>query len=170
MRHEIGFDRNGGIDGPSSARGADADATHRFDAAADRQIMLPRHHLRGGEVDRVEARGAESVDLNARDMVAIIRRERRRAGDVAARLADWIDAAQDHIIDEFGIEAAAILDRPQNRCGEGKARDLMQGAVRLAATARRAHMIINEGFGHGFLPVSLIHLERLPIGLSGKAV
>ena len=98
MRHEIGFDRDGGIDRPGPARGADADAAHRFDAAADGQMMLPGHDLRGGEIDRVEARGAKAVDLNARHMIAVIGGERRRPGDVAARLADGIDAAKHDII------------------------------------------------------------------------
>ena len=51
LRHEIGGDGERRIGRPCAARGADADAAHRFDAAADRQVMLAAHHLRGGEID-----------------------------------------------------------------------------------------------------------------------
>ena len=89
-----------------------------FDTAADGEIMLPGHDLRGGEIDRVEAGGAKTIDLNTRHMIAIVGGQRRRARDVAARLADGIDAAQDHIIDEMRVEIAALLERPQHRRGE----------------------------------------------------
>ncbi len=119
-----------------------------FDTAADGQMMLACHHLRGGEINRVEARGAKAVDLNPRHMVAIIGGERCRPGNVAARLADGIDAAEHDIVHKVGVETAAILDRPQHSRGEPKGRDLVQRAVGLAAPARGADMIVNESFGH----------------------
>ena len=61
----------------------------------------------GGEIHRVEAGSAEAVDLHARHRVAIAGDERRRARDVAAGLADRIDAAQHHVIDQRGIEVVA---------------------------------------------------------------
>ena len=76
-----------------------------LDAAADRHVVLAGHHLRGGEVDRIEARGAEAVDLHARDRVAVAGVERRGARDVAARLADRIDAAEHHVIDQRRVGA-----------------------------------------------------------------
>ena len=110
LRHEIGLDRDRGIDRPGAARGADADAAHGFDAAADRHLLLAGHDLRRGEVHRVEARGAEAVDLHARHLVAVIGRERRGARDVAARLADRIDAAEHHVVDELRVETVASLE------------------------------------------------------------
>ena len=71
-----------------------------LDAAADRHVVLARHDLRGGEIHGVEAGGAEAVDLHARNLVAIARGERRGAADVAAGLADRIDAAEDHVVDQ----------------------------------------------------------------------
>ena len=59
-----------GIDRPGAAGGADADAAHGFHAAADRHVLLPGHDLGRGEIDRVEARGAEAVDLHARRRVS----------------------------------------------------------------------------------------------------
>ena len=121
------------IDRPGAAGGADADAAHRFDAAADRHVLLAGHHLRGGEVHGVEARGAEAVDLHARHVVAVIGDERRRAGDVAAGLADRIDAAEDDVVDLPRVEVVALADRAQRRLGEPQRRHLVQRAVRLAA-------------------------------------
>ena len=88
-----------------------------FDAAADRELVLSAHHLRRGEINRVEARRAEAVDLHPRHRVAEARGERAHAGDVAARLSDRIDAAHHHVVDLGGIKMVAILDRPQRgRC------------------------------------------------------
>ena len=111
LRHEIGGDRERRIDRPGAARGADADAAHRFDAAADRHVVLAGHDLRGGEIDRVEAGSAEAVDLHAGHVVAEARRQRAHAGDVAARFADRIDAAHHDVVDLAGVEIVAILDR-----------------------------------------------------------
>ena len=47
LRHEIGGNGDRGIDRPGPARGADADAAHALDAAANREIVLTRHDLRG---------------------------------------------------------------------------------------------------------------------------
>src|SRR5262245_33884206 len=113
--------------------------------------MLSRHDLRCSNIHRVEAGGAEPVDLHAWHMIAVIGGKRRRAGDVAARLANRIDAAKDNIVDELRVQAYAILDGTQHRRGKAKGRDLMQSAVRLAAAARRADSIINESVGQSIL-------------------
>ena len=60
------------------------------------------------EVDGVEPGGAEAVDLHAGDRVAVAGVERRGARDVAARLADRIDAAQHHVVDQRRIELVAV--------------------------------------------------------------
>ena len=109
----------------------------QFDAAADRHVVLAAHHLRGGEIDQVEARGAEAVDLHARHRVAEARGERAHAGDVAARFADRVDAAHHHVVDLSRIEVVAVLDRLQRalRPDEGSRRC---GASRPASRARAA--------------------------------
>ena len=53
-----------------------------------------------GEIHRVEAGGAEAVDLHARHLVAEARHDRGHARDVAAGLADRIDAAHHHVVDQ----------------------------------------------------------------------
>ena len=148
LRHEIGGDRDRRIDRPGAARGADADAAHQFDAAADRQLVLARHHLRRGEIDRVEAGSAEAVDLHAGHVVAEARRQRAHAGDVAARFADRIDAAHHHVVDLAGLDLVAVLDRLQRGRRQLQRRRGMQRAVRLAAPARGAHVVVDERVGH----------------------
>ena len=148
LGHEIGGNRQRRIGRPRAARGADADAAHRFDAAADRHVVLSAHHLGGGEIDQVEARRAEAVDLHARHRVAEARGQRAHAGDVAACFADRIDAAHHHVVDMRGFEMIAILDRLQSRRRQMQRRGAMQRAVRFAASARRSHMIVDDGFGH----------------------
>ena len=110
LRHEIGSQRDLRIDRPGAAGGADADAAHGFDAAADRHLMLPGHDLGRGKIDRIETGRAEAVDLHARHAVAIAGAKRRRARDVAARLADRIDATHDHVIDQRRVELVALAD------------------------------------------------------------
>ena len=151
LRHEIGFQRDRGIDRPGAAGGADADAAHGFDAAADRHVVLSRHDLRGGEIHRVETRRAEAVDLHARHLVAVVRDDRRDARDVAAGFADRIDAAEHDVVDQRGVERVALLDRGKRLRREIERGHLMQRAVGLAAPARRAHVIVDEGVGHGTL-------------------
>ncbi len=118
LRHEIMRDRNGRIDGPGAAGGADADPAHQLDAAADRHVLLSGHDLRGGEIHRVETGGTEAIDLNARHAVAITGDQRRRACDIGTGLADWIDDAHHNVVDQGGIEIVAVLDRAQRLAGE----------------------------------------------------
>ena len=114
LRQEVGGDGDARIDRPCAARRAHADAAHGFDAAADGDVLHARHHLRGGEVHGVEARGAEAVDLHARHLLAEAGLQRRGARDVAARLADRIDAAEHHVLDQ-------LRDRDRCACGSHRA-------------------------------------------------
>src|ERR1700729_4228706 len=111
LRHEISWNRERRISRPCASRCADADAAHRFDAPSDREVVLSAHYLSGGEIDRVEARRAESVDLNARDRVAEACCERAHARDVAAGFANRIDTTHHHVVDINGFKMVAILDR-----------------------------------------------------------
>ena len=110
--------------------------------------MLAGHHLGGGEIHRVEPGGAEPVDLHARHLVAVARHDRRDARDVAAGLADRIDAAQHHVVDQLGIELVALLERGERLRRQIERGDLVQRAVGLAAAARGADVIVDEGVGH----------------------
>ena len=152
LRHEISRDGKRRIGGPCAAGRADADATHQFDAPADGQLVLSAHHLRRGEIDGIEARRAEAVDLYARHRVAKARGERPHARDVAARFADRIDATHHHVVYVGGIEMVAILDRLQSRRGQMECGCGMQRAVWFAAPAWRSHVVVDDGFGHRVSP------------------
>src|SRR5262249_14469330 len=86
--------------------------------------------------------------------IAVIGEQRGAARDIATGLADRIDAAEHHVVDQIGIELVAALDRADRLGGEIEGGYLMQRAIRLAAATRGAHVIIDEGFGHGRPPVS----------------
>ena len=81
-------------------------------------------------------------------MVAVIGDERRRAGDVAAGLADRIDAAEDHVVDLLRVEVVALADRAQRRLGKPQRRHLVQRTVLLAAAPRGADVVVDESIGH----------------------
>ena len=148
LRHEIVRDRDRRIDRPGAARSPDADPAHGFDAAADRHVLLPGHDLGRGEIHRVEAGSAEAVDLYAGDAVAIARHQRRGARDIGGGLAHRIDHAEHHVIDQRGIEIVAALDGAERLGRQIERGHFVQRAVRLAAAARRAHVVINKGVGH----------------------
>ena len=152
LGQEIARYGDAGIDGPGAARRPHADPAHRFDAAADGDVLHARHHLRRREVHRVEARGAEPVDLDARHVLAEARLQDRGAGDVAAGFADGVDAAEHHVLDDLGIESVALPDRIERRHGKIDRRHLVKRAVGLAATARRAHGVVDKGLTHKNLP------------------
>ena len=171
LRHEVMRDRDGRIDRPGAAGGADADAAHRFDAAADRHVLLSRHDLRGGEIDRIETGGAEAVDLHAGHAVAVAGHQRRGARDVGAGFADRIDDAHDHVVDQSGIELVAVLDGAERLAGEIERGHFVKRAIHLAATAGCAHVIVNKGVGHWRL-LTLMTLSRCrrrrPRGMAAK--
>ena len=114
--------------------------------------MLARHHLRGGEIHGIEAGSTEAIDLHARHLIAVTRRQRGGARNVAASLADRIDAAEDDVVDQLRVEMVAQAQRGERARRQPQRRDFMQRAVRLAASARRAHMVVDESVGHGASP------------------
>ncbi len=151
LRQKVMRHRDRRIDRPGAAGRADADPAHRFDAAADGQFLLPGHDLRRGEVHGIETRGAEPVDLHAGYAVAKAGDQRRGARDIGGRLADRIDHAENDVIEQSGIEVIATLDGAKRLARKIERGHFVQRAVDLAAAARRAHVIVNEGFGHEFL-------------------
>ena len=137
-----------------------------FDAAADRHVLLARHDLRGGEIDRVEAGRAEAVDLHAGDAVAIAGNERRSPRDIAAGFADRIDHAQHHVINQRGIEVVAALDRAERLACEIERSHFVERTVHFAAAARCTHVIVDESVGHG---VSFANMSPTRCGQGGRA-
>ena len=115
-----------GIDRPRAARSANAHAAHALDAAADGEVMLTRHHLRGGEIHRIEARSAKAIDLHAGNRIAITGSDRAGARDVSACLPDGIDAAEHDVVDFRSFESVTVLDGFQRCDGKTERRHLMQ--------------------------------------------
>jgi hypothetical protein len=135
LRHEILVPGDLRIDRPGAAIRTHRDARHRFDTAADRDVGLTRHHLGGGGIDRLEPRGAEAVQLLARDRLIEPGDERRYARDVRALLPDRGYAAEHDVVDDAGVESIAITDRAQRLRRELDRRNTVQRAVGTAATA-----------------------------------
>jgi hypothetical protein len=155
LRQEIGLDRDRRIDGPGAAGGADADAAHGFHATADRHVVLAGHDLRRSEVHRIQARRAEAVDLDTRYAVAETRDQSRGTSDVAARLADRIDAAEYHIVDLLCVELVAVADGGQRLRREIERGHFVQRAIGLAASARGPYVIVDKCVGHCVILQSL---------------
>jgi hypothetical protein len=119
--------------------------------------MLPRHDLRRCEVHGIEAGCAEAIDLHTGHTVAKPGDECRRARDIAAGLADRIDATEHNVIDQRWIELIAIFDgskrlRRKIECGY-----LVQRAISFTAPARAADSIIYKCVGHCLSPIFLRH-------------
>ena len=65
-----------------------------------------------------------------------------------------------------GVEMVAILDRLQRRRRKMERRRGMQRAVRFAAPARRAHVIVDEGVGHAVSPCGAWPRSGFPFRVS----
>ncbi len=168
LRHEVGRDGDHRIDRPGAARRTDADAAHRLDTSADRAIMLARHDLGRRKIHGVETGGTEAVDLHPGDVRAVSGGQRRSPRDVAAGLADRVDAAEHDIVDDGPVKAVAVLERGQRRRGQPERRDFMQRPIGLAAPARRAHVVVDEGVRHACL-FGRGNVPRFPSCLSRPA-
>ena len=153
LRHEVGRHRHRRIHRPRRARRHDADTAHGFRAAADCEFVLARHHLRRGEIHRIESRRAKTVDLHARHRGAEAGIHGGKARDVAAGLADRIDHAENDIIDTVLRQVVALLERLQRRGGERQRRHLMQRTIDLAPAAWSADVIVDKGLRHFALSV-----------------
>ena len=117
--------------------------------------------LRGGEVHRVEAGGAEAVDLHARHCSP------KPALSTAARAmsppASPTGSTQPSTTSStsVGVELVAVADRVAAPCAaRSTRRHLVQRAVGLAAAARGADGVVDEGVGH--CAASVIG-ERAPV-------
>src|SRR5881396_4392013 len=72
--------------------GSQGDARHYLDAARDDDVVLARHDLHRGEVERLQAGRAHPVHARARHRLRKSGDQRREAGDVQALLIDLGDA------------------------------------------------------------------------------
>jgi len=67
---------------------------------------------------------------------------------VAPLLADGLRAAHDDVIDQRRIQITTLGQGAKDLPRQLDGADLVQRAVGATATARRPHMVVNEGIGH----------------------
>ena len=141
---------------PGAAVGAHRHARHRLDAAGEDQVLPAGGDLLGGDVDGLEARGAEAVELDAGDGVRQAGLDRRGLGDVGALVADRRHAAEDDVVDPVGIKAPVareqLVHQPHHEVDRlGR----VQRAVALALAARGANPVEHQCFRrrHGLSPL-----------------
>jgi hypothetical protein len=135
---------------PGAAVIAHHRSAHRFDPAPDARVDHPRHHLRRDQIDRIEARRAEAMDLLAAHGLRIAGVEHSRARQHAALFADRLRRANDYVVEQAGIEIVALAQRLQQLGDHLDRSNLVQRAVGPALAARGADVIVDEGF-HGKL-------------------
>src|SRR5690606_27022527 len=132
---------------PGAAVGGHGHPGHRFDAAREDQVLPAGPHLGGGQVDGLQAGGAEAVLLHAGDRVGQAGGDGGDPGDVGALVADRADHAEDDVVDrgrvETGETVADLVDEPDDQVdGLGA----VQGAACLAAPARGADRVVDVRF------------------------
>ena len=72
----------------------------------------------GGRVDRLQARPAQPVDGQPADLDREAGQQDGHPGDVAVVLAGLVRAAEDHVLDQAGVDAGAVDDGPKHQRGE----------------------------------------------------
>ena len=110
-----------GVHRPGAAVGAHRHARHRLDAAGEDEVLPAGGDLLRGDVDGLEARGAEAVELHAGDRVGQAGLDRGGLGDVGALVADRRDAAEHDVVDAVGIELL-VADRASRASGRRRGR------------------------------------------------
>ena len=151
LRYEAGGVGGLRVHRPGAAVGSHRHPRHRLHATGQQQVLPARAHLLRRDVHRLQAGGAEPVDLHAGSAALQAGGQRGGPGDHRALVADRSDHAQHHVLDQGWIQAriapSDLLDQPdhqRDRLG------LVQRAGLLAATARGADRVEDEGFGrHG---------------------
>lgn len=73
------------------------------------------------------------------------------AGGVHGLLADLVDGAPDHVVDEGGIDAAALDQGAQGVGEQGDRVDMGQGSARLALSYRGPDGFDDDGVAHDWL-------------------
>ena len=166
LRHEVGGNSDRWVHRPCAAGSPHADAAHRFHTARYHYIVGTGSNLGGRHVDGVEARGAEPVDLHARDLRVVARLEHGGARNVGTGFTNRIDATKDHIVHLRGVHLVALLERLQRVSRKADRRHFVQAAILLALAAGRANVIVNECFGHDKPPVGA---DQAAAGVAGSS-
>ncbi len=144
-------------------RRADRDHAHVLDAAGHDEIGGAAEDGLGGEVDRLLRRAALAVHGDAGHRLGQARGEPGGAGDVAGLRADRVHAAEDHVVDGFGVGVGAVEDGLDDvRAEVGRVRS---GEAAAPAGDRRADGLDDVGLGHRRLPgVECVARTRSTLG------
>jgi len=126
---------------------------HALNAAGDDQVLGAGHDAHGRQIDRREARAAETVKAHAWSAHVKAGVQGRHAGDAGALLAALGAATGDDVVDLGGVEAIAI-GQGLSDCRQNSLRvDIGQSPlVDLADSARRAGNVDDPGFTHSLAP------------------
>ena len=162
LRHEIVVKGDLRVDGNRAAIGAHRHAAHAFHAAGDIGHARAATHLVGGHVHRLEARGTEPVDADARHTFVVIRRQNSGPRKAGALFADLGHVAPDHVLDGACVQIVAILDGVQRNGRQTRGRDFVQAAILAALAANGAGGVIDIGFSHGGSPQAVARSLGLP--------
>ena len=135
---------------------------HRLHAAGDDDLDLARADQLVGQRDRVDAREADLVDGDARDVHRDAARDRGGARRVLPG-AGQDDLAHDHVVDLVAGDAGLL-----ERAGDGDAAEVRGGLVLEPAEQpadRRTGAGDDDGSGHGCLLQSrVLLLATIPTG------
>ena len=122
-------------------------AGHQFGAAGDRELNLARLDPPRRRGDRLHARGAKAVDGCARNGLGQAGEQERHAREIAVVLARLVGAAEKDLVEllaEAGMAAHELADRRRREIVGAHA-----GQRAAVAADRRAHIVADEGLGHG---------------------
>src|SRR3989442_1752755 len=97
-----------------SGVGAQRDAGHHLDPARDDDVVLARHDLHRGEVERLQSGGAHPVHAGPGNRLRKARDQWREAGDVQSLFVDLGDAAQHDVLDDLRLHPGAVRERPKD--------------------------------------------------------
>ncbi len=92
---------------------------HAFDATGDHEVLEPGGHFHRSQIDRLEARGAEAVDLLARNTFMPPRRQRGHLRQVSALLADRSYATQNDVVDQLRVQGIALPEVAEQMADQG---------------------------------------------------
>ncbi len=145
---------HGGVCVERPAVGEHRHARDALDAASDHQSRLPREDLGRAEVDRVDPRGAEPVDRDARNVVAEALEQHRGAREVGALSIHLRGAAEDHVFGELWEGWGAFTKPSEHGAREGERAQRRQGAAGAGLASRRAKAVehIDVASAHGTGP------------------
>src|SRR5680860_1027424 len=94
-------------------RRGDRDLAHVLHAAGDDDVGRAAHDGLRGEVDRLLARSALTVDRRAGDLLGQSGGEPARSGDVTGLRADRVHAAEHDVFDSRGVVAGGVQNMSQ---------------------------------------------------------